>query len=64
MLADVCEAVIAALYLDGGLRCRARFVESAGETAIEQRWAAPRRAIPRRRLQEWVQARGLPLPDY
>lgn len=62
LLADVCEAVIAALFLDGGM--------PAAETFVERHWM-PRltaKARPRRdsktRLQEWAQSRGLPLPTY
>jgi ribonuclease III len=62
VLADVCEAVIAALYLDGGLPAAARFVE---------RWWGPRLAKlgappsdPKTALQEWAQARGKALPVY
>lgn len=61
VLADVCEAVIAALYLDGGLAAARRFIES--------HWAShfgttrpPR--DPKTALQEWAQARGFKLPTY
>lgn len=62
LLADVCEAVIAALYLDGGL--------PAAETFISRYWLplVTAKTRPRRdaktRLQEWAQSRGLPLPVY
>jgi len=61
VLADVCEAVIAALYLDGGLSAAQRFVE---------RFWAPHFGTtqppqdPKTALQEWAQARGLRLPTY
>ena len=62
VLADVCEAVIAALYLDGGLDAATRFVERWWEARLAASGAPPR--DPKTALQEWAQARGLPLPDY
>ncbi len=62
VLADVCEAVIAALYLDGGLPAARRFVESRWEARLSRLGEPPR--DPKTTLQEWVQARGLPLPAY
>lgn len=62
VLADVCEAVIAALYLDGGLIAARRFVENRWETRLSSLGEPPR--DPKTTLQEWVQARGLPLPAY
>jgi ribonuclease-3 len=62
ILADVCEAVIAALYLDGGLPIAARFIERHWGPLIE---AAPHPPQdPKTALQEWAQARGLALPQY
>jgi ribonuclease-3 len=62
ILADVLEAVIAAIYLDGGFNAAFAFVE---------RWWGPRLADmerpprdPKTLLQEWAQGRGLPLPEY
>jgi ribonuclease-3 len=61
-LANGLEALIGAVYLDGGL--------TPAERLIEQRWG-PRLAAmltpPRdakTALQEWAQGRGLALPDY
>ena len=62
VLADVCEAVIAALYLDGGLAVAARFVERWWEPRLTALGGPPR--DPKTALQEWAQARGLPLPAY
>jgi ribonuclease-3 len=56
------EAVIAALYLDGGLAAAEGFVRPAWEPLMESSVAPPR--DPKTRLQEWAMARGLPLPDY
>ena len=62
ILADVVEAVIAAIYLDGGFAAAFAFVERFWQPLIDEMDAPPR--DPKTRLQEWVQARGLPLPVY
>lgn len=62
VLADVCEAVIAALYVDGGLSAARRFIEKRWEPRLSVPGEPPR--DPKTTLQEWVQARGLPLPSY
>ncbi len=62
VLDDVCEAVIAALYLDGGLVAAKRFVETRWARRLNALAEPPR--DPKTSLQEWVQARGLPLPTY
>lgn len=62
ILADVCEAVIAAIYLDGGMAAAEVFVRRWWEPLIDERAAPPR--DPKTRLQEWAQARGLGLPAY
>lgn len=62
ILADVCEAVIGAVYLDGGYK--------AAEEVVERLWQVRLRATaqplrdPKTVLQEWAQARGLPTPAY
>lgn len=61
-LADACEAVIAALYLDGGLEAARQFVEPIWAPLLEADPTPPQDA--KTRLQEWAQARGLPLPFY
>lgn len=62
VLADAMEAVIAALYLDGGLDVASVFVTSRWKDLIAADAAPPRDA--KTRLQEWAQARGLGLPTY
>jgi ribonuclease-3 len=61
-LADGCEAVIGALYLDGGLAAAGAFVERLWQPLFE-RMRLPERDA-KSRLQEWAQARGLPRPVY
>ncbi|MCJ9429180.1 ribonuclease III [Kordiimonas marina] len=60
--ADACEAVIGAMYLDSGYRSAEKF--------IRKFWAPLMKDGPgiykdsKTQLQEWCQARGLPLPVY
>jgi len=62
ILADVCEALIGAVYLDGGY--------AAAEALVDRLWQERMRATaqplrdPKTVLQEWAQARGLPTPAY
>jgi ribonuclease III len=62
ILADVLEAVIAAIYLDGGFAAAFAFIERWWEPLIAEMEAPPR--DPKTTLQEWAQARALPLPAY
>jgi ribonuclease-3 len=61
-LADACEALIGALYLDGGLAAAAAYVERHWQPLIEAQTVPPKDA--KTALQEWSQARGLGLPRY
>lgn len=63
ILADVVEAVIAAIYLDGGLDAAFAFVKRHWAPLIAELEPAPPRD-PKTTLQEWAQGRGLGLPDY
>ncbi len=62
ILADACEAVIGALYLDGGLGVAARFITLRWEPLMRAEIVPPK--DPKTALQEWAQGRGLPLPAY
>ena len=62
LLADAMEAVIAALYLDGGLEAARRFVLREWEAQMAASERPPQDA--KTGLQEWAQGRGLPLPSY
>ncbi len=62
ILADVLEAVIAAIYLDGGFAAAVVFIERFWEPLITEMAAPPSDA--KTALQEWAQGRGLPLPAY
>ena len=61
-LADALEALIGAMYLDGGFAAAAAFVERHWQGRLGAMIAPPRDA--KTALQEWAQGRGLPLPDY
>jgi ribonuclease-3 len=62
LLADSCEALIGAIYLDGGLPAARAFIERHWQPLIEAVQSAPRDA--KMELQEWAQARGLERPAY
>jgi ribonuclease III len=62
ILADVCEALIAAIYLDGGFEAATVFVRHFWQPLIDEMEEPPR--DPKTTLQEWAQARGLALPTY
>ncbi len=62
VVADTVEALIAAIYLDGGLEAAQRFVRHNWAALLDQ---GPRPLLDSKTaLQEWAQARGLPLPTY
>jgi ribonuclease-3 len=56
ILSGACEAVIAALYLDGGREAARQFIERYWQGQFESLTAEMRDA--KTRLQEWSQARG------
>jgi ribonuclease III len=62
ILADGLEALIGALYLDGGLAVAAAFVRKHWQERLSAMLDPPRDA--KTALQEWTQSRGLGLPEY
>jgi ribonuclease-3 len=62
ILADVCEAVIGALYLDGGIAAAQRFVSAHWADRIAGLKRTPR--DPKTTLQEWAHAHGMTPPVY
>nr|WP_245416281.1 ribonuclease III [Microvirga sp. 17 mud 1-3] len=62
ILADVCEAIIGAVFLDGGYDAAKTLVVGAFGVLLH----APRRPLrdPKSALQEWAQGKGLPPPTY
>lgn len=62
ILADVMEALIAALYIDAGLDKTIQILEKLWGERIQTMTAPPQ--DPKTSLQEWAQGNGLPLPSY
>lgn len=62
ILGDICEAVIGAVFRDGGLEAAKTLVRRD----FGSRMLAPERPLrdPKTALQEWAQARKLPAPLY
>ena len=63
VLGDACEALMAALYLDGGLDLARTFFRRFWAEAFEA-LDAPQSKDSKTLLQEWAMGRGLPAPDY
>jgi len=63
ILGDAMEALIAAVYLDGGLAAARAVFAEAWTDAIASAVAAQGRE-PKTALQEWAMAAGRPLPSY
>lgn len=62
ILADACEAVIAALYLDGGLDVARNFIEHYWPDTEDENDAARKDA--KTALQEWAHKQSKPPPEY
>jgi len=62
ILADVCEALIGAVFVDGGYAAAVALIERFWH----ERMLKPARPLrdPKTILQEWVQGRGMPAPSY
>jgi ribonuclease III len=63
LLANTVEAIIGALYLDGGLSKAEEFIHTQLLAQIDETLAQPLKD-PKSRLQEIVQAQGLSAPRY
>ena len=63
ILADALEALVAAIYLDGGWDACRRAVRALFEHRLEDA-ANAQDKDPKTRLQELLQAKGLALPEY
>ncbi|WP_202839928.1 ribonuclease III [Luteimonas saliphila] len=64
ILSDALEAIIAAIYLDAGFETCRRIVLPWFEEAVSAVPASKVGKDPKTRLQEWLQARQKPLPQY
>lgn len=65
LLANAYEALVAAIYMDGGLEAADRFVQ---QSLIQPAFQRPAEALAasdhKSALQEWLQARGMRLAEY
>lgn len=61
-LENALEAIIAAIYMDGGMTPARALIERLFTPIMEEKKAPPKDA--KTTLQEWAQGRGLPLPVY
>jgi ribonuclease-3 len=62
ILGDVCEAVLGAVFRDGGFSAAEALIRTHWEARMHQPIAAPKDA--KTRLQEFVQAKGYAVPRY
>jgi ribonuclease-3 len=64
ILADALEAVTGALYLEAGLEVTRTVLLRLLATQLDALETPEELKDPKTRLQEWLQARGIPLPRY
>ncbi len=64
ILADALEALFGAIYLDGGYEPCKKVILHVCDQSIATLPLAEELKDPKTRLQEWLQGRGFPLPEY
>ncbi len=64
VLADAMEALIGAVFIDGGFSAATQVVERLFGQRVSDALQAKAERDPKSRLQEWLQARGWDLPEY
>lgn len=64
ILCDVLEAIIAAVYLDGGVEAARRVVATLFDEMLEAPWGLTPSRDAKSELQELLSARGLAPPEY
>jgi len=64
ILADAVEAIIAAVYLDGGMDAARSLVRNLLGERLQNPGSILQQKDAKTRLQEFLQARGMPLPNY
>jgi ribonuclease III len=64
ILADTLEAVFGAVFLDGGFEAANATIERAYAAELSDVDPAGVAKDPKTRLQEWLQGRRLPVPEY
>lgn len=64
ILADALESIFGAVYLDSGVEAAKKIIERVFAKRLDKLPAAADLRDPKTRLQEWLQARGMGLPEY
>lgn len=64
ILANTLEAIFGAIYLDGGFAPCATVIRHVCDPYIARLPEANELKDPKTRLQEWLQGKGYPLPEY
>lgn len=64
ILSDATEALFGAIFLDSGFEAAREVIERCYAAAIQTVDPKASGKDPKTRLQEWLQAKGLPLPEY
>ncbi len=64
ILADALEALFGAVFLDGGFAAAHAVIVTCFGDVLRHADPAVLRKDPKTRLQEWLQARRLPVPEY
>lgn len=64
ILANALEAIIGAIYLDGGMAAASGFIVAIFGRRLDELPADDDLTDPKTRLQEWLQGRGFALPVY
>jgi ribonuclease III len=64
ILADALEAVFGAIFLDAGFEAAREVIETVYARLLADLDPAALSKDPKTRLQEWLQARRIPVPDY
>jgi len=64
IVADALEAVFGAVFLDGGFAAARRVIDTVYAEVLSEADPAVLGKDPKTQLQEWLQARHLPVPEY
>jgi ribonuclease-3 len=64
ILADAMEAVFGAVFLDGGYEAARRAIDAVYADVLRDADPTTLGKDPKTRLQEWLQAKRLPVPEY
>lgn len=64
ILADAYEAILGAIYLDGGFKVCQRYILTQFAQRLDKVSPESISKDPKTRLQEYLQSRRIPLPDY